>query len=62
LTVELLQKQAGAVGVAVQNQAIEIKDGTATVHGSVGSQAEREKLILAIGNTRGRSGRRSAHG
>jgi len=53
LTVELLQKQAGAVGVAVQNLAIELKDGTATVHGSVGSQAEREKLILAIGNTPG---------
>lgn len=53
LTVELLQKQAQAVGVAVQNLAIELNDGTATVRGTVGSQAEREKLILAIGNTPG---------
>ena len=53
LTVELLQKQAGAVGVAVQNLAIQLNDGTATVRGTVGSQAEREKLILAIGNTPG---------
>lgn len=53
LTVELLQKQAAAVGVAVQNLAIELNDGTATVRGSVGSQSEREKLLLAIGNTPG---------
>ena len=32
LTVELLQKQAAAVGVAVQNLAIELNDGTATAH------------------------------
>ena len=31
LTVELLQKQAAAVGVTVQNLAIELNDGTATV-------------------------------
>jgi nucleoid-associated protein YgaU len=53
LTVELLQKQAQAVGVAVQNLAIELNDGTAAVRGTVGSQADREKLILAIGNTPG---------
>jgi nucleoid-associated protein YgaU len=53
LTVELLQKQAAAVGVAVQNLALELNDGTATVRGSVGSQSEREKLLLAIGNTPG---------
>jgi nucleoid-associated protein YgaU len=53
LTVDVLQKQAAAVGVAVDNLAIELKDGTATVHGSVGNQADREKLVLAIGNTPG---------
>jgi nucleoid-associated protein YgaU len=53
LTVDVLQKQAAAVGVAVNNLAIELKDGTATVRGSVGNQADREKLILAIGNTPG---------
>jgi nucleoid-associated protein YgaU len=53
LTVDVLQKQAAAVGVAVDNLAIELNDGTATVHGSVGNQADREKLILAIGNTPG---------
>ena len=53
LTVDVLQKQAAAVGVAVDNLAIELNDGTATVRGSVGNQADREKLILAIGNTPG---------
>jgi nucleoid-associated protein YgaU len=53
LSVDVLQKQAAAVGVAVDNLAIELNDGTATVRGSVGNQADREKLILAIGNTPG---------
>jgi nucleoid-associated protein YgaU len=53
LTVDVLQKQAAGVAVPVDNLAIELKDGTATVRGSVGSQANREKLILAIGNTPG---------
>jgi nucleoid-associated protein YgaU len=53
LTVEVLQNQAAAVGVAVENLAIELNDGTATVRGRVGSQADREKLVLAVGNTPG---------
>jgi nucleoid-associated protein YgaU len=53
LTVEVLQNQAAAVGVAVKNLAIELNDGTATVRGGVSSQADREKLVLAIGNTPG---------
>src|SRR6516162_10087932 len=53
LTVEVLQNQAAAVGVAVQHLAIELNDGTATVRGGVGSQADREKLVLAVGNTPG---------
>jgi nucleoid-associated protein YgaU len=53
LTVDVLQKQAAAVGVPVDNLAIELNDGTATVRGGVGNQADREKLILAIGNTPG---------
>jgi nucleoid-associated protein YgaU len=53
LTVDVLQKQAAAVGVPVDNLAIELNDGTATVRGSVASQADREKVILAIGNTPG---------
>jgi nucleoid-associated protein YgaU len=53
LTVEVLQNQAAAVGVAVENLAIELNNGTAAVRGGVGSQADREKLVLAIGNTPG---------
>jgi nucleoid-associated protein YgaU len=53
LTIEVLQNQAAAVGVAVDNLAIELNDGTVTVHGSVGSQADREKIVLALGNTPG---------
>jgi nucleoid-associated protein YgaU len=53
LTLDVLQKQAAALGVAVQNLAIELNDGVATVRGGVASQADREKFILAIGNTPG---------
>jgi nucleoid-associated protein YgaU len=53
LTVDVLQKQAAAVGIDVDNLAIELNDGTASVHGSVRNQADREKLVLAIGNTPG---------
>jgi hypothetical protein len=40
LTVEVL----AAVGITVENLAIELNDGTATVRGSVGSQADRMNL------------------
>jgi nucleoid-associated protein YgaU len=53
LTVDVLQKQAAAVGVTVDNLAIDLNEGTATVRGSAGSQADREKLVLAVGNTPG---------
>jgi nucleoid-associated protein YgaU len=53
LTLDVLQKQAAAIGVAVQNLAIELNDGVVAIHGNVDSQADREKLILAIGNTPG---------
>jgi LysM repeat protein len=53
LTVEVLQNQAAAVGVAVESLDIELNDGTARVRGAVSSQADREKLVLAVGNTPG---------
>jgi nucleoid-associated protein YgaU len=53
VTVDVLQKQAAAVGIPVDNLAIDLNQGTATVRGSVRSQADREKLILAVGNTPG---------
>ena len=53
LTVDVLQKQAAAIGVAVQSLLIELNDGVVTVHGTVANQTDREKLVLAIGNTPG---------
>lgn len=50
---ESLTRMAQAVGVDVTDLAIDFKDGVATVGGAAASQADREKLILLLGNTRG---------
>lgn len=50
---ESLTRMAGAVGVEVADLDIDFKDGVATVTGAAASQADREKLILLLGNTRG---------
>lgn len=41
------------LGLDVDDLKVSYHGGTATVHGTVPSQAEREKVILAIGNIQG---------
>lgn len=41
------------LGLEVSDLHVEYDDGVATVTGTAASQAEREKVILAVGNTRG---------
>jgi nucleoid-associated protein YgaU len=41
------------LGLNVDDLKVEYHDGTATVHGTVPSQADREKVILAVGNIQG---------
>ncbi len=41
------------LGLNVDDLKVDYADGTVTVHGTVPSQADREKVILAIGNIQG---------
>jgi nucleoid-associated protein YgaU len=48
-----LAVQIRHLGFRVNELQVEFDDGTATVHGSVGSQREREIVVLTVGNTKG---------
>ncbi len=48
-----LENFVRGLGLEVSDLYIEVDEDTATVHGSTGTQAEREKIILAIGNVTG---------
>jgi nucleoid-associated protein YgaU len=41
------------LGLEVERLNIDVKGDTATVHGKVASQREKEKVVLAVGNTEG---------
>ena len=41
------------LGFRTEELGVKFMDGLATVHGEVASQADREKIILLIGNTQG---------
>jgi nucleoid-associated protein YgaU len=48
-----LQLLVAKLGLEVENLRIEVKGDTAVVHGKVDDQAEREKVVLAVGNVVG---------
>jgi nucleoid-associated protein YgaU len=48
-----LAKSVGDLGIPVQNLSVQLKGDVATITGTAKSQADREKAILAIGNTKG---------
>lgn len=48
-----LKRHIMALGFEVENLKVEFDDGVATVHGKAKSQGEKEKVILALGNTDG---------
>jgi nucleoid-associated protein YgaU len=48
-----LAKNVSDLGIPVQNLSVQLKGDVATVTGTAKSQADREKAILAVGNTKG---------
>jgi len=48
-----LQNLVAELGLQVENLKIEVTGDTAVVHGLVDDQAEREKVVLAVGNVIG---------
>jgi nucleoid-associated protein YgaU len=48
-----LMRLVMGLDLEVEGLRVDYDDGVATVHGAAASQAEREKVILAIGNTEG---------
>jgi nucleoid-associated protein YgaU len=53
VTVEILQKQVESVGIPVQNLYLAFNDPVATVSGTVATPDDRQKIVLAVGNTPG---------
>lgn len=50
---EALLSQVKAFGLASDDLRIEVADDVATVYGTVSSQAEKEKIVLLVGNVNG---------
>jgi nucleoid-associated protein YgaU len=50
---EALMKSVTALGIPIENLSIQVKGDVATVSGTAKSQADREKAVLAVGNTKG---------
>lgn len=48
-----LVKMVLGLGFEVEDLSIKVDDGTATVNGKVSSQGDKEKIVLAVGNTGG---------
>lgn len=48
-----LEKLVAELGLEVEGLEVEVQGDTATVRGKVDSQAEREKVVLAVGNVIG---------
>ena len=48
-----LTNHVNKMGLDVQDFAVEVSEETATVRGTAPSQAVREKVVLAVGNTEG---------
>ena len=51
--VNLLKNIVNGIGIDIENLNIELNDDVVTVHGSADNQAEKEKVILALGNVEG---------
>ena len=49
----LLKSAVEGLGLNVKGLQVELQEDTVIVHGEVASQAEREKVILALGNVTG---------
>ena len=52
-TQQALYDQVMKTGLKVENFSVNFQDGVATLSGKALSQEEREKIVLAVGNTKG---------
>jgi nucleoid-associated protein YgaU len=50
---QTLTRLVTGMGLGVSDLRVKFRDGKATVEGTAGSQAEKEKVILMVGNTQG---------
>lgn len=48
-----LENHVRQLGLEIEQLKVDVQGETATVHGKVKAQKEREKVILAVGNTQG---------
>jgi nucleoid-associated protein YgaU len=48
-----LAKSVTDLGIPIENLSIQVKGDVAAVSGTARSQADREKVVLAVGNTKG---------
>ena len=53
VTTDILNQQVGTLGVPVEGLKVAFNDPVATVGGAVASQSDKEKVLLAVGNTPG---------
>jgi|SRR5262245_18043067 nucleoid-associated protein YgaU len=53
VTPGILKGQVNVLGVPVENLSLAFADPVATVSGTVASQSDKEKVVLAVGNTPG---------
>ncbi len=49
----LLKGVVNSLGLEVENLALDLRDDTVVVYGSVDTQSEKEKVVLALGNVAG---------
>jgi nucleoid-associated protein YgaU len=50
---EALVQSVNGLGIPVKDLSIQVKGDVATVSGTTQTQADREKVVLAVGNTKG---------
>lgn len=53
VTTDILKQQIDTLGIAVENLQLAFNDPVAVVGGTVGSQSDKEKVVLGVGNTPG---------
>src|SRR5262249_55443878 len=53
VTTDILKQQVDNLGVKVNDLKVDFADPVATVSGAVGSPGDKEKVVLAVGNTPG---------
>jgi len=53
VTTDILKQQVDGLGIPVKDLKVDYADPVATVSGTVGSSSDKEKVVVAVGNTPG---------